>query len=120
MSETTRNPQTRASNYLCESQQRLLFVIGALAGHEVDGVSLTEISSALAARTGKSKNAQKNNVFRDLHNLAEAGFAEQMVDTDRWRLAPKFMQIALSHQRHLERVSARLDETRQRFSRDHS
>lgn len=118
MSETTRNPQTRATSYVCESQQRLLFVIHALAGHEIDGLSLTEIASALAIRSGKSKNAEKNNVFRDLHNLKEDGSAEQIVGTDRWRLSVKFMQHALAYQRHIERMASRLDETRQRYSRE--
>lgn len=109
------NKQTKATSYVCEAQQRVLFVMLALAGHEVDGVSLTEIAVALANRTGKTKGGQKNNVFRDLHNLKEAGLAEQLPDSERWRLAPRLVQIATSHQRYLDRAAARLDETRQRY-----
>lgn len=114
------NKQTAATNYACEAQQRVLFVMLALAGHEFDGVSLTEIATALAQRTGKSKASQKNNVFRDLHNLKEAGLAEQLPDSERWRLTPRLVQIATSYQRYIDRAAARLDETRQRFSREFS
>lgn len=112
------NKQTRATNYVCEAQQRVLFVMMALAGHEFDGVSLTEIANALAQRTGKSKGGTKNNVFRDLHNLREAGLAEQLPDSDLWRLGPKLPQLALAYQRHLARITSRLQEMEQRYSRE--
>lgn len=103
------------TTYTCEAQQRLMRVMGALAGHEFDGLSLTEITNALETRTGKS---QKNSIFRDLHNLKEAGYAEQLPDSERWRLSARFMQIALAYQRHIERVALRLDEVRQRYGRE--
>lgn len=106
------NKQTRANNYACEAQQRILAVQTVLAGHEVNGLSLTEIANALAARSGKN---QKNSIFRDLHNLKLAGLAEQLPDSDRWRLGPKLVQIAQSHQRYMERATAKLEETRQRY-----
>lgn len=112
------NKQTRSTNYVCEAQQRVLFVLMALAGHEFDGVSLTAIALALAQRTGKSKGGTKNNVFRDLHNLKEAGLAEQLPDSDLWRLSPRVVQIATSYQTYIDRAAKRLDETRQRFSRE--
>ena len=118
MSETTKQPQTKATNYHCEAQQRILFVMMALAGHEVDGVSLTEIAVALSNRTGKTAGSQKNNVFRDLQNIKLAGLAEQLPDSERWRLAPRLVQVAQAHQRHLDRVSARIDEVRQRYGRE--
>lgn len=108
----------RKTQYTCAAQQRLLMVMMALAGHEVDGVSLMEITHALAQRAGKSPGSQKNNVFRDLHNLREAGLAEQLPDSERWRLAPRLVQIATAHQRYLERAAVRLDEVRQRYGRE--
>ena len=120
MSKTTQRPQTRATNYVCEAQQRVLFVMLALAGREFDGASLTEIATALANRVGKSLASQKNNVFRDLHNLKEAGLAEQLPDSERWRLTPRLVQIAITHQRYLDRMAARLEETRQRYGREHT
>lgn len=118
MSETTRRPQTKENEYVCESQQRILYVLLALAGHEFDGVSLTSIALALAQRSGKNKNAQKNNVFRDLHNLKLAGLAEQLPDSDLWRLGPKMVQVAKAHERHVNRISQRFDEMQQRYSRE--
>lgn len=109
------NKQTAATNYACEAQQRLLTVQTVLAGHEVNGLSLTEIVNALASRTGKH---QKNNIFRDLHNLRLAGYAEQLPDSDRWRLGPKLVQIAQAHQRYMERATSKLEETRQRYGRE--
>ena len=100
--------------YSCNAQQRLLFVQSALAGHEVNGLSLTEIVKALEARMGGN---QKNNVFRDLHNLKLAGYAEQLPDSERWRLGARVVQTALDHLRGMERATARLEETRQRYSR---
>lgn len=104
----------QAASYKCDSQQRILFVQGALAGHEVNGLSLTEIVKALESRMGGN---QKNNVFRDLQNLKMAGNAEQLPDSDRWRLSTRFVQIALDHLRGMERATTRLEETRQRYSR---
>lgn len=64
--------------YECDAQQRLLKVIGALVGHEVDGVSAKDI----AARTGTSSAT----AFRDLSNLQLGGWAEQLEDGG-WRLS---------------------------------
>lgn len=108
----------KKTSYLCEAQQRVLFVMLALAGNEVTGVSMTSIALALAQRTGKTKGGQKNNVFRDLHNLKEAGLAEQLPDSDLWRLSPRLVQIAQAYQRHINRVASRLDETQQRYGRE--
>lgn len=111
------NKQTAATNYACEAQQRLLFVQSALIGHEIDGVSLTEIANAWAERSSKSKGGQKNNVFRDLQNLKLAGYAEQLPDSDRWRLGPKLIQAAFQVQRYFQRVQERLAEFEQRYTR---
>lgn len=108
------NKQTAATNYKCDAQQRLLFVQSALAGHEVNGLSLAEIVKALESRMGGN---QKNNVFRDLHNLRLAGYAEQLPDSERWRLGARVVQTALDHLRGMERATTRLEETRQRYSR---
>ena len=103
-----------SENYKCDAQQRLLFVQSALAGHEVNGLSLSEVVKALESRMGGN---QKNNVFRDLHNLKLAGYAEQLPDSERWRLGARVVQTALDHLRGMERATTRLEETRQRYSR---
>lgn len=104
-----------SENYKCDAQQRLLFVQSALYGHEIDGLSLTEIVKALESRSGGN---QKNNVFRDLHNLKLAGYAEQLPDSDRWRLSTRPVQGAFAVMRHFEKSQARIDEARQRYGRD--
>lgn len=112
------NKQTAATNYACEAQQRGYRVMLALAGHEFDGVSLTEIATALAQRSGKPTSSHKNNVFRDLHNLKEAGLAEQLPDSERWRLTPRLVQIAQAYTRNIARIGSRFDEIQQRYSRE--
>ncbi len=104
-------------SYACDAQQRGYFVMLALAGHEFDGVSMTSIAAAWAQRVGKPVANQKNNIFRDLQNLKLQGCAEQLPDSDRWRLGARFVQIALDHLRGMEKATARLEETRQRYSR---
>lgn len=106
--------------YACDAQQRLLFVQSALAGHEFDGVSMTAIAAAWAQRVGKTTANQKNNIFRDLHNLKLAGYAEQLPDSDLWRLGPKLVQIAQAHQTHVSRITSRFEEMQQRYSRTHN
>lgn len=112
------NKQTAATNYACDAQQRVLFVQSALYGHEIDGLSMTEIAAAWAQRVGKSKASQKNNIFRDLQNLKLAGYAEQLPDSDLWRLSTRPVQGAMAVMRHFERTQARLDEARQRYGRE--
>ena len=111
------NKQT-ATNYACEAQQRGYFVMLALAGHEFDGVSMTAIAAAWAQRAGKTTATQKNNIFRDLQNLKLAGLAEQLPNSDLWRLGPKLVQVAQSHQCHVTRITSRFQEMEQRYSRE--
>lgn len=109
------NKQTSATGYACEAQQRLLFVQTVLIGHEIDGLSLTAITRSWEQRS--SKQNQKNNVFRDLHNLKLAGYAEQIPDSELWRLGPRLIQAAFQVQRHFQRVQERLAEFEQRYTR---
>lgn len=106
--------------FLCDAQQRILAVLMALAGRETDGISMTEIATALEMRAGKSPKSQRNNVHRDLQNLRHAGLAEQLPDSDRWRLAPRVVQIASAYQRYIDRAAQRLDEVRQRYGREYN
>lgn len=112
------NKPSAATGYACDAQQRLLFVQSALYGHEIDGLSMTEIAAAWAARVGKDAKSQKNNIFRDLQNLRLAGYAEQLPDSERWRLSTRPVQGALAVMRHFEKAQARLDEARQRYGRE--
>lgn len=97
-------------DYTCASQQRILKLLLALAGHEYAGLT----PSDLAKGTG----ASASNVTRDLHNLKLAGLAEELPDTlGRWRLGPKLVQVALAHLNCRDRAENRLNEMKQRFSR---
>lgn len=97
------------SDYINNSQQRLLRTILLLAGNELAGLAPSDLAKALD--TGPS------NVTRDLANLKEAGLAEQLPDTGRWRLGPKVVQIAVDFQLNLGRSQSRVDEIRQRYTR---
>jgi DNA-binding IclR family transcriptional regulator len=97
------------SAYLSDGQQRLLALVRLLAGNEVHGLAPGEIA--------KAQGCSASLVTRDLANLKEAGFAEQIVETGRWRLGPTLVQVALAHSRELEKAERKLAETKQRFSR---
>lgn len=97
------------TTYLNDGQQRLLALIRVLAGNEVHGLAPGEIA--------KAQSCSPSLVTRDLANLKEAGFAEQIVETGRWRLGPALVQVALAHTREIEKAERKLAETRQRFSR---
>jgi DNA-binding IclR family transcriptional regulator len=98
------------ADYTNSSQQRILKVVQALAGHEITGVA----PAALARDVGCSAAC----ITRDLDNLHTAGMAEQVPDTGRWRLGPALVQIALKHMNALDRAEKRLAEVRNRFSRE--
>lgn len=80
------------SDYLNNGQQRLISVIGHLAGHEYQGISV----GALADKTGAGGTA----VFRDVQNLKAAGWAEQLPGGT-WRLTPEFAGMMRRVQRNI-------------------
>ncbi|GBG03925.1 hypothetical protein AZSI13_32520 [Azospira sp. I13] len=95
--------------YRNEAQQRLCKVICLLAGNEFNGLAPSEIAKAV--------NVSPPNITRDLANLKEAGLAEQLPDTGRWRLGPKLVQIGLAFTAHLDKSRSRLDEMTNRYTR---
>lgn len=97
------------SDYINNAQQRLLRTILLLAGNELSGLAPSDLA--------KSLDVHPSNVTRDLANLKEAGLAEQLPDTGRWRLGPKIVQVAVDFQLNLERSQSRVDEIRQRYTR---
>jgi DNA-binding IclR family transcriptional regulator len=96
--------------YHCEPQQRILALLLVLAGQEVHGLTPTDIA--------KAQSCSAAIVTRDLANLKAAGMAEQVPETQRWRLAPSIVQISLRHSVALERARTRLDEISNRYSRN--
>lgn len=99
-----------SERYRNAAQQRLCRVIGLLAGREIDGAAPSALAKALGTHP--------SNLTRDLYNLQEAGFAERIGDSDLWRLSPKFVQIAVSFFNQMDSAQARIDEVKQRYTRD--
>ena len=99
------------NRYHSRSQQRVLQVLLLLGGHEVNGLSLTDINESLGISPSQAKG--------DLENLRIAGVAEQM-DTKRWRLTPRVPQIAVAMLNSIDRSERKLSEIKLRYTRDPS
>lgn len=99
-----------ATSYDNDSQQRILRALTVLAGNEFQGIAPGDLAKALKTSPGTAT--------RDLHNLREAGFAEQIQETGRWRLGPKLVQISISFSTALERAQSRLGELHNRYTRE--
>ena len=97
------------SKYISDPQQRLLGLILALAGHEMEGQAPGQLA--------KLNGCSPSQVTRDMANLKNLGWAEQITTTGRWRLGPQIVQVAVRHAAMLERAKSRLDEVVNRFSR---
>lgn len=95
--------------YSNDSQSRGYRVLLALAGNEFTGLLPSEIA--------KRVDAAQSAITRDLSVLQQAGLAEQIPETGRWRLGPKLIQIAVAFQMHLDTNRRRLDEINQRYTR---
>lgn len=67
-----------SEKYSCEAQQRLLRVVEILVGNEVNGLAVKDI--------GERSGSTAATVYRDLMNLREAGWSEQLED-GRWRIS---------------------------------
>lgn len=93
--------------YINAAQQRVLKMLMRLAGHEIEGLAPSELAAAL--RTSAS------NVTRDLANLREAGLAEPIDGSGRWRLTPRIVHVSLAAGAAFTKASDRLDEVRNRF-----
>lgn len=106
-------PKPRAakpdSDYASTSQQRILKVLLALSGHEVNGLAPGEIAKGLKVHD--------SNITHDLRNLRLADMAEEIPGTGRWRLSPRVGQIAMDMLAGVDRAQRKVDEVRQRFTR---
>ncbi|HJW23773.1 MAG TPA: IclR family transcriptional regulator [Rhodocyclaceae bacterium] len=96
--------------YRNEAQQRILKVMLLLAGNEFNGLAPSDLAKAV--------DTNPSNITRDLANLQEAGLAEPLADTGRWRLGPKVVHIAVAFSRQLDRARIRLDEVTNRYTRE--
>lgn len=98
------------ADYDSPAQQRILRALLVLAGNEFQGVAPGELAKAM--------NTTPSTATRDLHNLREAGFAEQIQETGRWRLGPKLVQVAIKFSTALERAQLRMSEINNRYTRE--
>lgn len=101
---------SRKTDYTVETQQRLIKVIFALFSDVVTGLA----PGALAAAVGCPASA----ITRDLDNLLTAGLVEQDESTGAWRLTARLPQQAIKALASIDRAEKRVQETRQRFTRN--
>lgn len=97
------------NKYLNSSQQRILQVLMAMFGHEIQGIAPGELAKGL--------NITPSEATRALANLRIAGIAEQLAETGRWRLTPRVAQRAVAMLHSIERAAARVEEVRNRYTR---
>ena len=95
--------------YTNAAQTRGYEVLKALAGHEFMGMSPGEIAKAVGT--------SNDNITRDLRVLQASGLAEPILETGRWRLGPKIVQIALAFADHINSSQRKLDDINQRYTR---
>jgi DNA-binding IclR family transcriptional regulator len=93
------------------AQTRLLQLIETLAGNEIQGMRLKDVSAALA---GDAPNP--STTLRDLRTLEAAGWAQQMPD-NRWRLGAKSIQVLHYFNAGLMRAVEAADEIRTNYTR---
>lgn len=91
------------------AQQRVLKIMLALFGHEVDGLSPSQIA--------KLVDTTASNVTRDIYNMIEVGVVERISHNDNLRISPRVGQKALQLLNQLSLASQRLDEIRNRYTR---
>lgn len=99
-----------SGKYTNDAQQRLIKLLMVLFGDVVNGYA----PAALAKLVGCAPSA----ITRDLDNLATAGLAERDETTGQWRLTPRMPQQALKALASIDRAERRVDEARQRFTRN--
>lgn len=96
--------------YFNEGQQRILTVLMALFGREVEGASPGELA--------KSLGIQPSLITRDIANLRIAGLAEEVPGMGRYRLTPRMPQRALAMLSAIDEAAKKVEQTRQRYTRE--
>lgn len=101
---------TRATDYTNAAQQRVLHLVLALFCDVVHGYPPARLAELL----GVSASA----ITRDLDNLRTAGLAERDEATGHWRLTPRLPQQAIKVFNAIDAASRRVDEARNRYTRN--
>jgi DNA-binding IclR family transcriptional regulator len=100
----------RKTDYTNDAQQRILKVVLALFGDVVQGVQPTALARAVGCSAPQ--------ITRDLDNLATAGLAERDESTGLWRLTPRLPQQAIKVWTAIDRAERRVEESKNRFTRN--
>lgn len=95
-----------------EAAVKVLSLIPVLAGNELTGLTPGQLSKALDISPAQ--------IGHYLVTLQEAGFAEPLGDSGRWRLGPRLVQVAIAFMTHVDAQEKLVAETKQRYSRNPS
>lgn len=90
-----------AENYTNAGQQRLLSVLEALVGHELEGVTVAQLQERLGHTTSA--------LYRDLKNLEQKGWAERLQFSGGWRVTPEFAELIRTVQRNLMTIMEKVN-----------
>lgn len=101
---------SRATDYTNEAQQRLMRVVITLFGDVIHGYPPAVLAKAV--------DCSQSVITRDLDNLMTAGWAERDEATGHWRLTPRLPQQAIKVFNALDAAQRRVDEARNRFTRE--
>lgn len=101
---------TRKTDYTNSSQQRILKVVLAMFGHEIDGLAPGQLAKLAGIKPGEAT--------RDIDNLMQAGFIEQVPQGNAYRITPMVGQKAMAILHTLDHAARRVEETRNRFTRN--
>lgn len=101
---------TRATDYTNAAQQRILQLQLALFTDVVNGLPPSRLAELLRVSASATT--------RDLDNLRTAGLAERDEATGHWRLTPRLPQQAIKVFNSIDAAQRRVDEARNRFTRN--
>lgn len=102
---------SRATDYTNAAQQRILRLVVALFGDAVNGYPPSKLAELLDV-------SNLSYITRDLDNLRTAGLAERDDATGNWRLTPRLPQQAIKVFNAIDAAQRRVDEARNRFTRN--
>lgn len=100
----------RTTDYTNAAQQRILQLQLALFGDVVHGYPPSKLAELL--------HVPASAITRDLDNLRTAGLAERIDATGHWRLTPRLPQQSLKVLNSIDAAQRRVDEARNRFTRN--
>lgn len=100
----------RKTDYTNEAQQRILRLVLTLFGDAVNGYPPSRLAEMVKASAPV--------ITRDLDNLRTAGLAERNEGTGHWLLTPRMPQQAIKVFNAIDTAQRRVDEARNRFTRN--